>query len=79
MGAVFANAPNEPAVVAIYVGPIYFDALCKYCRDGRRATMNVRPVDYIGHPMAELNVCKPHADQLVERARSKNLAVSTRD
>jgi hypothetical protein len=44
------NAPNEPAVVAIYVMPIYFDAPCRYCRDRKRATMNVRPVDYIGHP-----------------------------
>jgi hypothetical protein len=56
----FSNAPNEPAVVAIYVMPIYFDAPCRYCRNGRRATMNVRPVDYIGHRMAELNVCDAH-------------------
>jgi hypothetical protein len=41
--------------------------------------MNVRPVDYIGHPMAELNVCGPHADRLIERARSKKLEVSIRD
>ena len=40
--------------------------------------MNVRPVDYIGHPMAELNVCASHAEQLVERARSKKLEVSIR-
>jgi hypothetical protein len=79
MGAIFANAPNEPAVVAIYVMPIYFDAPCRYCRDGRRATMNVRPVDYIGHPMAELNVCAAHGDQLVARAHAKNLEVSIRD
>jgi hypothetical protein len=67
MGAVFANAPNEPAVVAIYVMPIYFDAPCKYCRNGRRATMNVRPVDYIGHPMGDFNVCTPHAEQRIAR------------
>jgi len=79
MGAVFVNAPNEPAVVAIYVMPIYFDAPCKYSRDGKPATMNVRPVDYIGHPMAELNVCAAHAEQLVERARAKNLEASTGD
>jgi len=58
---------------------IYFDAPCRYCRDGRPATMNVRPVDYIGHPMAELNVCSPHADQLLARARNKSLEISIRD
>ena len=79
MGAVFANTPIEPTVVAIYVMRIYFDAPCRYCRDGRRATMNVRLVDYIGHPMAELKVCGPHADRLVEGARSKNLEISIRD
>jgi len=76
MGAVFANAPNEPAVVVIYVMRIYFDAPCRYCRDGRRATMNVRPVDYIGHPMAELNVCAPHAKHLIQRAHAKGIEVS---
>jgi hypothetical protein len=41
--------------------------------------MNVRPVDYVGHPMAELNVCAAHAARLVERARSKNLEITMRD
>jgi hypothetical protein len=42
MGAVFSNAPNEPAVVAIYVMRIYFDAPCpilpgRETRDHERA------------------------------------------
>jgi hypothetical protein len=44
MGAVFAKTPIRPTVVALEVGKIYFDAPCKYCRDGRRATTNIRPV-----------------------------------
>jgi len=61
------------------VGKIYFDARCKYRGDGRRATTNIRPVDYIGRPMGDLNVCTPHAEQFVARARSKNLEISIRD
>jgi hypothetical protein len=29
--------------------------------------------------MADLNVCTPHAEQLVVRARAKNLEISMRD
>ena len=76
MGAIFANAPIQPTVAAVQVGKIYFDAPCRYCRDGRRATTNIRPVDYIGRPMADLNVCTAHAEQLIARARSKNLEIS---
>ena len=61
MGAVFTNTPIPPTVVAVQIGKIYFDAPCKYCRDGRRATTNIMPVDHIGHPMADLNACTPHA------------------
>ena len=57
MGTMFANAPIVPTVVAVQVGKIYFDAPCKYYRDGRPATTNIRPVDYIGRPMADMNVC----------------------
>jgi hypothetical protein len=67
-----------PTVVAVQIMPIYFDASCKYCRDGRCATTNIRPVDAIGRPMADLNVCTPHAEQLVARARTKKLQVSVR-
>jgi len=59
MGTMFANAPIVPTVAAVQVMKIYFNAPCKYCRDGRRATTNIRPVDYIGRPMADLNVCTP--------------------
>ena len=79
MGTMFANAPIVPTVAAVQVGKIYFDAPCKYCRDGRRATTNIRPVDSIGRPMADLNVCTPHAEQLVALARAKDLEVSIRD
>jgi hypothetical protein len=68
MGAAF--------VVAVQVMRIYFDAPCKYCRDGRLATTNVRPVDFIGRPMGDLNVCTSHAERLVARARAKNLEIS---
>jgi hypothetical protein len=78
MGTMFANAPIVPTVVAVQVMPIYFDARCKYCCDGRRATTNIRPIDSIGRPMADLNVCTPHAEQLVARARTKKLEVSVR-
>jgi len=73
MGTIFANAPIQPTVAAIQVGKIYFDAPYKYCRDGRRATTNIRPVDSIGRPMPDLNVCNAHAAQLIQRAvRSSN-------
>ena len=38
-----------------------------------------RPVDYIGRPMADLNVCTPHAEQLIARARGKHIEISVRD
>jgi hypothetical protein len=77
MGAVFANAPIQPTAVEVQVMTIYFDAPCRYCRDGRRATTNIRPVDAIGSPMvADLYVCAAHAEQLVARARAKGLEVS---
>jgi triacylglycerol esterase/lipase EstA (alpha/beta hydrolase family) len=78
MGAVFTNSPNEPATVAVRDAKI-FDAPCKFCRDGRRATTSIRPVDYIGHPMGDLDVCSAQAERLIERARSKGLAVSIRE
>jgi hypothetical protein len=57
MGTIFAKAQIQPTVTTIQGSKIYFDAPCKYCRDGRRATTNIRPVDGIGRPMADLNVC----------------------
>jgi len=51
-----ANAPIVRTVVAVQVGEIYFDVPCKYCRDGRRATANIRPVDHIHRPMADLKL-----------------------
>ena len=79
MGSVFTNAPNEPTAVAVQVAKIHFDAPCRFCRDGRRATTGIRPVDYIGHPMGDLDVCSVHAERLIERARAKGLEVSIRD
>ena len=76
MGTMFANAPIIPTVVAVQVGKIYFDAPCKYCRNGSRATTNIRPIDSIGRPMGDLNVCDAHTRQLVARARAKNLEIS---
>jgi hypothetical protein len=72
-----ANAPIVPTVAAVQVGKIYFEARCKYYRC--RATTNIRPVDHIGRPMADLNVCGAHAAQLIDRARAKKLEVSIRD
>jgi hypothetical protein len=79
VGAVFDNAPIQPTIVAVQVAKIHFDAPCKYCRDGRRATTNIRPVDFIGHPMGDLNVCGGHAMKLSERARAKGLTVEMRE
>jgi hypothetical protein len=56
MGTLFASAQIVPTCAAVQVGKIYFDEPCKYCRDRRRATTNIRPVDHIGRPMADLNV-----------------------
>ena len=65
MGAIFANATIHPTVVEVQVMTIYFDAPSRYCRDGRRATTNIRPVDAIGSPMvADLYVCTGHAKPL---------------
>jgi len=71
-----AHGTIQPTVVAFQVGKIYFDPPCKYCRDGRRATTNIRPVDSIGRLVADMNVCTLHAGQLVERARASGLEVS---
>jgi len=77
MGGIFADARIVPAVVEVQVLAIQFQAPCRYCRGGRPATTNIRPVDAIGSPMiADLYVCTSHAGQLVERARAKNLKVS---
>jgi hypothetical protein len=75
MGAVFTHAPIEPRAIAVSVATIHFDANCRYCHDGRRATTNIRPVDAIGRPMDDLNICAVHAGRLIERARAKGLAV----
>ena len=79
MGAVFEHAPIEPRAIAIQVGRIHFVAPCRYCRDGRRATTNIRPVDAIGRPMGDVNICAAHAGRLIERARAQGLAVEMRD
>lgn len=76
MGTIFANAPIQPTVAAVQVGKIYFDAACKYCR--KRATTNIRPVDHIGRPQADLNVCNSHAKELIRRARAKRIEVLMR-
>lgn len=76
MGSMFANAPIQPTVVAIQVGKIYFDAACKYCR--KRATTNIWPVDHIGRPQGNMDVCSDHSEQLIERARVKGIEVSIR-
>lgn len=57
MGTVFTDAPIEAAVVAVQFAPIHFVAPCRYCRDGRCAMTNIRPVDVIERPMCDLNVC----------------------
>jgi len=72
MGAIFANAPIEPTVVAVRVGKIYFDAPCA----GTAGTGDARPrtsgqVDGIG--------CAGHAEHLVARASAKDLEISMRD
>ena len=63
----------------VQVAKIYFVAPCRYCREGRRATTNIRLLDSIGRPMGDLNVCAGHTERLIERARAKGLAVELRD
>ena len=79
MDAVFTNAPIEPRAIAVSVAPIHFDAAWRYCHGGRRATTNIRPVDAIGRPMGDVNICAAHAGRLIERARAQGLAVEMRD
>lgn len=79
MGAILSHAPIEPRAIAVSVATIHFDAACRYCRDGRRATTNIRPVDAIGRPMGDLKICAVHAGRLIERARANGLAVEMCD
>ena len=57
MGTIFANAPITPTVAAIQVGKIYFDKCCDIRRCTASATTNIRPIDHIGRPHANLDVC----------------------
>ena len=59
VGAVFDNAPNEPAAVAVQVARIHCDAPSKFCRDGKRATMGIRPFDYIGNLLGDFILRSP--------------------
>ena len=83
--AVRERGPHLLAVYYVFVAvphgatllTIQFEAPCRYFRDGRNATTNIRPVDAIASPMvADLYVCKAHLERLVARARAKNLKVS---
>jgi hypothetical protein len=77
MGAIFANAQIQPTCVEIQVLRIYFEAPCRYCPGHRSASINVRPIDAIGSPMvADLYVCEGHAENLIARARARDLGVS---
>jgi hypothetical protein len=78
MGAVLTHAPIEPRAIAVSVATIHFDAACRYCRNGRRATTNIRPVDAIGRPMGDVNICAVHAGRMIELAQVKGLAVEMR-
>jgi hypothetical protein len=78
MDAIFANAPTEPTLVAIHVGKIYYAARCSIRRCTASVTANIRPVDHIGRPQANLDVCSPHAEPLIQRAHAKGLEVSRR-
>jgi len=75
MDAVFEQSAT-PRVVAVRFGKIYFFARCRYCR--RDATTNVRPIDSIGRPDGDVNVCDQHADFLRSRARMKSLEIEER-
>jgi hypothetical protein len=76
MGAVFANTPIQATVVAMQVGNICFDAQGSIRKCSAQATTNIRPMDHIGRPQANMDVCSPHAAQLIRRAHAKGLEVS---
>jgi hypothetical protein len=79
MLAIFPDAPNEPAIFGIQVGPIHFHAICRFRRCAKLATICVRPIDRIGRPAAsDLVVCHGHSEDLIARARSKRLDISVR-
>ena len=69
MGAIFKNAPIEPTVVAIEVDKIFYAITCCIRLCGAPASTNIRPIDAIGRPQGNLDVCSAHATQLIERAR----------
>ena len=48
-----------------------FEVPRKYRREGRLATMNIRPVDSVGSPMVDLYVCALHIEALTARAGVK--------
>ena len=78
MGAVFTHAPIELQAIAVQVGKIYFVAPCRYCRDGRRATTNIRPVDAIGRPMGDLNILRRSCRE-ADRAGARAAGSGSRD
>jgi hypothetical protein len=59
VGAVFDNGSERTAAVAVQVARIHYDAPSKFCRDGKRATMGIRPVDYIRHLWATWTFAAP--------------------
>lgn len=66
-------------IVGIQVGPITFAARCVMRQCVARATISIRPIDYIGRPAtSDLLVCAAHAEALEGRGRCKGLHISMR-
>jgi hypothetical protein len=78
MDAIFEHAPTEPTVIGIQVISITYSTACCLRRCRAQAITNIRPVDHIGRPQGNLDVCGAHAEILIARARSKGLEVEVR-
>jgi hypothetical protein len=79
MLAIFPDRANEPSIFGIQVGRIYFGARCLFRACRKPAAICIRPIDRIGRPAhRDLLVCEAHSEQLMVRARYKQLDVSIR-
>jgi hypothetical protein len=57
------------------VRKIYYSVKCDIRRCTALAAVEHRPVDHIGWPQANLDICAAHAAELIQFARAKGLEV----
>jgi hypothetical protein len=81
VGAVFANSPNEPSVVAIYVMRIYFGS-CKILprretRDDERAAGRLHRAS--DGRVERLRLCLPKTPKAIEKSRASATFLGARE